>query len=312
MIILDENTSLKIGSGGAGGLTPEVYTSWLDVSTSGIAAPGGRIDQYIPGFLDIIVPAPAAGYHRIVKSIVINELGGSSMSSAIVYLNDGVNDWKIFEGNIPLYHKIQYVDGHGWSFLSPNGEMFRNVTKSDYYTFGPQFLKNPYLDLDTVSTNVTLTNPAYFIYLGVADREVSMGRFLFSVQTAAAGTISGVPQFGIFTNLYGLSSTPAGNQTLTCCGSTLGQASWLTSAGGRRIATVPCNHRKLRAGEDVWFGISVDATTDPVLRGGLQDETQRPVVLYGGTYYPFSGSRFWEALSAYAFIGVPHIAAELF
>lgn len=252
------------------------------------------------------VAAPAAGKYRVTKRMIFfNE--DTVTHTLTVRLTDGASVRTTFQAQLAPGEAAHYGEGVGWAVFDTTGRPksstaaggAKGITGSDEQRV---FLP----DVGANGTFVTISQTAYFVYLGYTDRALTPKHVEFQVTVVGAGAET-AKEVGLFSS----PSPPSkADQTLTKLVS--GATDTLVSVGVKRNTT-PFG-TSIAAGTHLWAGIRTQlATTQPTCLGLGQDMNQGRLLSLAAAGVFSSGSTYAGVRPAVALAAVlgPYLTATL-
>lgn len=118
LILASATDKLRVVTGGASNIS--VHASWLD-NVSGAVNPGRTNTTITTGTTTDIVPSPAAGVFRNIKTLHIHN-GGSASNNVTVLHTDGTTAVELYKTLLMSGDTLQYIDEIGFKTVGAAGD----------------------------------------------------------------------------------------------------------------------------------------------------------------------------------------------
>jgi hypothetical protein len=139
LILASATDKLRVVTGAAG--TISVHASWLD-NVSGAVNPGRTNTSITTATTTDVVPSPAAGVFRNIKTLHIHN-GGSASNDVTVLHTDGTTTVELYKTRLAAGDTLQYVDEIGFKSVVAGVVGSRVLLKEFQITAVPQLVIGP-------------------------------------------------------------------------------------------------------------------------------------------------------------------------
>lgn len=253
----------------------DVNASFVDAAkTTGVTSDLNRQNTAITtATTSDILAAPGASTARNLKQMTIRNKDATLSCDVTVLFNQNATLYEIHKQTLLPGESLEYIEGVGFFTLQPSLNVTRVLTSAE--SSNNQNVLTSVVSRAAVSTFVTISGTAYYIYVGRIVKNITVLFAEFHVTTAGAGTQTA--EIGLF-------STPSppnkSTQTLTKIATTGTVDSVLTTGVKRNTASFA---QGINAGTHLWAAIRFAmATTQPTCAGLAADMSQAHILTTTG------------------------------
>lgn len=190
-MILLSSTSDELRITTATGVTVDVHASWADLTVSTGATTADRKNTNITTATTVaVVPSPASGDRRTVKTLHIRNRHATSAETVTVKHYDGTNTAELIQIVLLAGYVLHYDEGAGFEVQDSYGRTLQNFSTNGSGA-AVNALNLVVLSSDVVNANATANTMADVTGLSFSVTAGEMYFFRFTIRYSAAAVTTG-------------------------------------------------------------------------------------------------------------------------